>query len=188
MHIELELDCGPCRLRPLRRDDAPTLVRYANNARVAVYLRDRFPHPYSTDDAFRFLDYVSQTRDECVAGIEIAGALPSIRPGAQASTAGIAGAIGLQFRTDIERCSAELGYWLGEPFWGRGITTAAIGNFTAWAMPRFELTRVYAEVFTENPASGKVLEKCGFTRVGLLRKAAIKRGTHHDYVLYDLVR
>ncbi len=174
MHIELELACGACRLRPLRPEDAPAIARYANNPKVAMYLRDRFPHPYATDDALRFFNYASQTAEECVACIDVGGEA--------------AGAIGLQFRQDIERCSAELGYWLGEPFWGRGLITAAIRGFTAWAMPRFQLTRVYAEVFADNPASARVLEKAGFTRVGLLRQAAVKHGRHHDYLLYDFVR
>lgn len=174
MHIEGELDCGVCRLRPLRRQDAATLARYANNPNVARYLRDRFPQPYSVQDARRFLEYVTETQGECVAAIVVEGEA--------------AGAIGLQFRTDVERCSAELGYWLGEPFWRRGVMTEAIRHFTAWAMPRFELTRVYAEVFAGNPASERVLEKSGFARIGVLRKAAIKHGRHHDYVLYDLVR
>jgi RimJ/RimL family protein N-acetyltransferase len=139
-----------------------------------MYLRDRFPHPYSTEDALAFLQYAETTTEECVACIEVAGEA--------------AGAIGIQFRKDIERCSGELGYWLGEEFWGRGIITAVIQSFTAWAMPRFELTRVYAEVFADNQASGRVLEKAGFARVGVLRKAAIKHGRYHDYILYDLVR
>jgi ribosomal-protein-alanine N-acetyltransferase len=174
VHIELELDCGACRLRPLRREDAPAIARHANNPNVAMHLRDRFPHPYSTGDALSFFEYAAQTPAECVACIDLGGEA--------------AGAIGLQFRTDIERCSAELGYWLGEPFWGRGIATAAIRCFLSWAMPRFELTRAYAEVFADNPASARVLEKAGFVRVGMLRKAAIKHGSYHDYVLYDLVR
>lgn len=173
MHIDIELECGLCRLRSLRMEDAPTLARYADNAKVAAYLRDRFPHPYSTADAARFVEYATRTPDECVACIEVRREA--------------AGAIGLQFRKDVERCSAELGYWIGEPFWGRGVMTAAIRRFTAWAMPRFQLTRVYAEVFAENPASGRVLEKSGFLRVGVLRKAAVKHGVYHDYVLYDLV-
>ncbi len=172
MHIELELDCAVCRLRPLRREDAPTLARYANNPKVAQHLRDRFPHPYSADDALQFIEYVSHTPDECVACVDIAH-----EP---------AGTIGLQFRKDIERCSAELGYWLGEPFWGRGVMVAAVRAFTAWAMPRFQLTRVYAEVFADNPASLRVLEKSGFQKIGVLRRAAIKAGIYHDYVLYDL--
>jgi [ribosomal protein S5]-alanine N-acetyltransferase len=174
MHIEVDLDCGLCRLRPLCNQDAPTLARYADNPGVAAYLRDRFPHPYSVHDAVGFFEYAIHTPDECVACIEVGGEA--------------VGVIGLQFRKDVERCSAELGYWIGEPFWGRGVMTAAIRCFTAWAMPRFELTRVYAEVFAENPASGRVLEKSGFLRIGILRKAAIKHGLYHDYVLYDLVR
>ena len=174
MQINVELDCGLCRLRALRRDDLPALARHANNPKVAMYLRDRFPHPYSSDDAAQFFEYAETTREECVACIAVNGEA--------------AGMIGVQFRKDIERCSAELGYWLGEEFWGRGIVTAAIRSFTQWAMPRFELTRLYAEIFTENGASVRVLEKSGFERVGVLRKAAIKHGHYHDYVLYDLVR
>ncbi len=150
------------------------LARHADNPKVAACLRDRFPHPYSIEDALRFCEYVTRTRDECVAAIEVSG--------------DVAGTVGVQFRTDVERCSAELGYWIGEPFWGRGLMTAAIRSFVAWAMPRFQLTRVYAEVFAENPASARVLEKAGFQRIGLLRKAAIKRGVYRDYILYDLVR
>lgn len=174
MFIDTELDCGPCRLRAMRREDATELAIHANNPKVAMYLRDRFPHPYTEHDALRFLEYAVSTSGEALACIEVDGAA--------------AGMIGLQFRTDIERCSAELGYWLGEPFWGRGVMTSAITQFTCWAMPRFDLTRVYAEVFAENPSSSRVLEKAGFTRIGVLRKAAIKHGRHHDYVLYDRVR
>jgi RimJ/RimL family protein N-acetyltransferase len=152
----------------------PALALYANNPKVAACLRDRFPNPYSVEDARRYLAYVNATDEECVAGIAVDGE--------------VVGAVGLQFRKDIERCSAELGYWLGEAFWGRGLATAAIKGFTGWAMSRFHLTRVYAEVFTENPASARVLEKAGFTRIGLLRNAAIKYGKYHDYLLYDLVR
>ncbi len=174
MHIEVDLDCGLCRLRALRAEDAPVLARYADNPNIARRLRDRFPHPYLVADALGFIDYVAATPDECVACIDVANEA--------------VGTVGLQFRKDIERCSAELGYWIGEPFWGRGMVPAAVRAFTSWAMPRFQITRVFAEVFADNPASLRVLEKAGFQRVGLLRKAAIKRGIYHDYVLYDLVR
>lgn len=173
MQIECAVNCGVCQLRPLASSDLATLAMHANNPRVAAHLRDRFPFPYRLADARQFLDYADACEDECVAAIVV-----------QSAAVGI---IGVQFHTDIERCSAELGYWLGEAMWGRGLATAAVRQFTAWAMPRFALTRVYAEVFAENPASGRVLEKCGFQRIGLLRKAAIKAGYHHDYVLYDLV-
>lgn len=173
MHIDREIDCGVCRLRQLRRDDAEAIAIHGNNPKIAANLRDRFPHPYTVEDARRFLDYVESDAGECVAGIDAAGEA--------------VGAIGLQFRSDIERCSAELGYWLGEAYWGRGIMTAAIRGFASWAMPRFELTRVYASVFAENAASIRVLQKAGFIRVGVLRKAAVKDGAYRDYVLYDFV-
>jgi RimJ/RimL family protein N-acetyltransferase len=174
MHIDTELDCGGCRLRALREEDLPTLARHADNPSVSAYLRDRFPYPYTLQDAQRFWEYVSSTREECVAAITLGDE--------------VVGTIGLQFRSDVERCSAELGYWIGEQFWRRGLASAAIRGFTSWAMPRFELTRIYAEVFAANPASARVLQRAGFARIGVLRKAAIKRGVHHDYILFDLVR
>ena len=73
MQLEAELDCGPCRLRPLHPADAPSLARHANNPCVARHLRDRFPHPYAVDDALRFIAYAAVTDDECIAGIEVAG-------------------------------------------------------------------------------------------------------------------
>ncbi len=174
MLVETQIDCDVCRLRPFRAEDASALAAHANNPKIAANLRDRFPHPYALENARWFIAYAESTEAECIAGIEVAGEA--------------AGAIGLQFRSDIERCSAELGYWLGEAYWGRGIMTAAIRSFTDWAMKRFALTRVYAEVFAENSASARVLEKAAFVRVGLLRKASIKNGVYHDHLLYDLVR
>jgi ribosomal-protein-alanine N-acetyltransferase len=174
MQIEAELDCGICRLRPLRTSDIPALARHANNLKVAEHLRERFPSPYSIEDGYHFLEQAQCTHESCVAGIVVDDE--------------VVGVISIQLHSDIDRCSGELGYWLGEAFWGRGIVTAAIISFTSWAMPRFSLTRVYANVFAENPASARVLEKAGFEYVGLLRKAAVKHGVHHDYRLYDMVR
>lgn len=174
MMIEQEIRCGGCVLRRFRATDAASLARHANNPNVAAYLRERFPHPYRIADAQRFIRRVGTSKDAVIACIAVDGEA--------------VGGIGLEFHKDIERCSAELGYWLGEAHWGRGIIAEAIRAFTAWAMPRFELTRVYALVNTENTASARVLEKAGFERIGVLRKAAIKNGVYWDCALYDLVR
>jgi RimJ/RimL family protein N-acetyltransferase len=98
------------------------------------------------------------------------------------------GVIGVRLREDIERINAELGYWLGEEFWGRGILSEAIPAFTDWAMKEFNLLRVEAMVFYWNPASARVLEKSGFVREATLRRSAIKDGEVIDRWLYAFLR
>lgn len=81
------------------------------------------------------------------------------------------GGIGLEVQQDILRISAEICYWLGEPFWGRGIATAAIRELSRWAMPSLGLSRLYALPFAQNAASCRVLEKAGYVQEGILKKA-----------------
>lgn len=177
----LELDCGICRLRTLRMDDDVSIAQYANNRNVAANLRDRFPHPYTIDDARTFISSALQNeaagplyRSEFVLAIEVQGMA--------------VGAIGLIFFDDIERCAAELGYWLGEPYWGRGIVSTATRVFSEWAMREFQLTRIFAKPFADNMGSIRALEKAGFTQEARLRKAAIKNGKSRDYLLFALVK
>jgi ribosomal-protein-alanine N-acetyltransferase len=174
---ELTIDCGCCVLRPFRMSDAESLVRHANNPRIATRVRDRFPHPYTIDNARQFLRGVTRrgaNKTEFTLAIEVDG---------QA-----VGGIGIVLGTDIERITAELGYWLGEEYWGRGIVTAAIKNFAPWAMDRYQLTRLHADCFTDNPASSRVLEKAGFTRESTKRRAAIKNGEIKDMHLYVMLK
>ena len=174
---ELIIDCGICRLRPLRVEDATALARHANNRKIAERLRDRFPHPYTLQDARRFLSAVTmrdENAKEFVLGIEVDGVA--------------VGAIGVVLGIDIERVSGELGYWLSEEFWGRGIVTAAIRRFAPWAMERFHLTRLHADTFHDNPASARVLEKAGFTKESVKRRAAIKNGEIKDLNVYVMLR
>ncbi|MBU2548058.1 MAG: GNAT family N-acetyltransferase, partial [Proteobacteria bacterium] len=89
---------------------------------------------------------------------------------------------------DIHRKSAELGYWLAEPYWGRGIVTACLLRYMEFQFDRYDWLRVYAEPFADNPASIRVLEKCGFSREGLLRQHAVKAGQVMDIVLYARIR
>jgi RimJ/RimL family protein N-acetyltransferase len=94
------------------------------------------------------------------------------------------GSIGVMLHPDVERVSAELGYWLAEPFWGRGITTAAVRAMTAYALATFPLTRIYAVPFASNLASGRVLEKAGYRLEARMRRSAIKDGRVVDQLLY----
>jgi ribosomal-protein-alanine N-acetyltransferase len=174
---KLTIDCGKCTLRPFRMEDAESLVRHANNPKIACRLRDRFPNPYTLENAHQFLTGVTRrtpASNEFVLAIEVDG---------QA-----VGGIGIVRGTDIERISAELGYWLGEEYWGRGIVTEAIKKFTPWAMERFKLVRLHADCFTDNPASARVLEKAGFVRESTKRRAAIKNGVIKDTHVYVMLR
>jgi RimJ/RimL family protein N-acetyltransferase len=148
----MRFELPQCVVRAWQDDDLPTLVRNANNRRIWINLRDRFPHPYTEEDARHWLALTRALPPDTQFAIEVE---------AQA-----AGGIGLAIQTDIERMSAELGFWIGEDFWGRGIMSAAVMAVSEWALREGGLTRLYASVFEWNPASMRVLEKAGFHRVG----------------------
>ena len=95
-----------------------------------------------------------------------------------------AGGIGIELHTDVERVSAEIGYWLGERHWSRGIVTEALRAVTAEAFKQFEITRLYAVPFADHAASVRVLEKAGYVKEGHLRQSAIKQGKVRDQFLY----
>lgn len=94
------------------------------------------------------------------------------------------GGIGIELHSDVERVSAEIGYWLGEGVWGRGIATEALRAVTTEAFTRYDITRLYAVPFADHPASVRVLEKAGYVREGLMRRSAIKEGRIRDQFLY----
>jgi ribosomal-protein-alanine N-acetyltransferase len=170
----LPLPIGDCVIRPYRFGDEASLLRHANNAKVAASMRDRFPHPYTAESANQWLQFA--VAEQPVANFAIAN--PS----------GVIGGIGAMLQTDIHRRSAEIGYWLGEEFWGRGIATAAVRAFVPFAMREFDLLRIYANVFVSNPASMRVLEKAGFVLEGTLRQAVFKNGHVIDESLYAITR
>ncbi len=166
----MRIEFGEYRIRDWVDGDAHSLARYADNRAVAKWLRDRFPHPYTISDARAFL-----------AAVE---ALSLRSTFAIAMDEEAIGGIGLEFGADVHRFTAELGYWLGEPFWGRGIMTDAVRHFATWAFEHFELHRIYATVFAGNQASVRVLEKAGFQCEGRLRASVFKNGRIMDQLLY----
>lgn len=168
------IDCGVCRLRPWHARDLDSLVRHANNRNVWITVRDRFPHPYTREAGKAWLEAASGEHPPTSLAIEVAREA--------------VGGVGVIAGKDVSRHTGEIGYWLGEAFWGQGITTAAIGGFLPWAAEAFGLRRFFAEVFESNPASMRVLEKCGFTREGVLRQHAFKDGRYLDEIVYGLVR
>ena len=165
----------PLILRPWQANDAEALVRYANNHKIWLNLRDIFPHPYTPDDARQWL-------------ARCAGATGEPANFAIEFESEAIGGIGLQFFTDVNRLTAEIGYWLGEPFWGRGFATAAAEAVSRYAFATFELNRLQAVVYEWNPASARVLEKAGYTLEGRLRGSIIKDGRVGDALIYARLR
>jgi RimJ/RimL family protein N-acetyltransferase len=171
--MDLELG-GSARIRKFRAEDAEGVQRYANNRKIWLNVRDIFPHPYTLEDARGFIAFV-------------AGQKP-LTTFAIATEAEAIGCIGLRLGEDVHRKTAELGYWLGEPFWGRGIMTAAIAAFTDWAFANIDLERIYSEPFADNTASTRALEKAGFTREARLRANVFKDGKVLDSMIYARLR
>jgi RimJ/RimL family protein N-acetyltransferase len=159
--------------RPLRLDDAQSLVRHANNRQVWRNLRDLMPHPYGEADAYAFISHSLVAPQPTSFAIEVDGAA--------------VGVVGVRMKEDIERNTAELGYWLGEAYWGRGILSEVVTAFTPWALKEFKLLRIEAVVFEWNPASARVLEKAGYTLEGVMRRSAVKDGVVIDRSLYAYV-
>lgn len=168
MHIKLE----GCEVRSLRPEDALSLALHADNREVWINLRDAFPHPYTRPDAETFIERCLQPPETTFA-IAVEGEA--------------VGAIGFVVGKDVERVSAELGYWLGERFWGRGIMTAVVKAVTEYAMREHELARVYATPFSWNTASMRVLEKAGYVLEGVMARGALKDGKIVDEHLYAFV-
>ncbi|HZO81085.1 MAG TPA: GNAT family N-acetyltransferase [Candidatus Binataceae bacterium] len=165
----------PLILRPWRRSDARALVRYANNRKIWLNLRDRFPHPYTEADARAWLDLrAADIGNPANFAIEFDGEA--------------IGAIGLEFLADVHRLTAEIGYWLGEPLWGRGFATLAVRAVTRYSFETFELRRIQAAVFEWNPASARVLEKAGYVCEGRLRDYVVKDSRVGDALLYAKLR
>ena len=170
----LGLNLRTCSIRLLSEEDADALQRYANNRKIWENLRDIFPHPYSLQDAQAFLDFAIKARPE--ADFAITNETEAI------------GCIGLRLGNDVHRHTAELGYWLGEPFWSRGIMTEAITAFTPFAFRWFELLRIFAQPFAGNTASARVLEKAGFVCEGRLKANVVKDGKFFVSLMYARVR
>ena len=171
-NIEIELSSAV--LRPWKKGDEKSLVTHANNRKVSINLRDGFPYPYSAKDAQEWIKSASKIRPLTMFAIVVND---------QA-----AGGIGIHLRNDVEQRSSEIGYWLGEAYWGQGIATEALKAVSEYAFKNFDLCRLYAPVFAWNPASARVLEKAGYKLEGRLKKSITKDGKTIDSFLYALVR
>ena len=157
-------------IRSSCESDAESIAKYANNRKIAMWLRDAFPHPYTIEDAQKW-----------IAGITNSSTVYLI---VLRETNTVIGSVGLKLRTDVEYRTMEIGYWLGEEFWGRGIATEAVSAFTKWTFKTFDhVLRIEAEVYDGNEPSGRVLQKAGFEFEGRRRKAAEKWGVVKELLI-----
>jgi ribosomal-protein-alanine N-acetyltransferase len=157
-------------LRPWKEEDAPSLARYADNPRVSACMRDLFPSPYTIDDAHRFIAMAAGHTSDLMLAIEVKGEA--------------VGGIGIHPLEDVHRGTVEIGYWLAEPFWGKGIVTDAVRAIVPVAFEQPGIIRIQAGIFANNPASMRVLEKSGFVREAVHRDAITKHGVVMDEVMY----
>ena len=161
-------------IRPWRAQDVGALAKYADNRKVWLNLTDAFPHPYTIASARDFLEMVA--RQDPTTFFAIATREEAI------------GGIGISRNQDVHRLTAEMGYWLAEPYWGKGIMTETVARFTDYAFATFALVRIYAEPYAHNASSCRVLEKAGYVLEGRLRSSVIKDGQILDQLLYAQVR
>jgi [ribosomal protein S5]-alanine N-acetyltransferase len=171
----MKIDTALLTLRPWTRDDIDVLPGLANDRRIWANLRDRVPHPYTRADAEAWLQLCATKVDlHSTFAIEVEG---------QA-----AGGIGLELFDDVHRKTAEIGYWLGTAYWGRGLATEAVIAMTRHGFDRLGLERIQAQVFEWNEASMRVLAKAGYTFEGRLRRHVFKDGRLGDALMYARVR
>jgi [ribosomal protein S5]-alanine N-acetyltransferase len=161
-------------LHPLTEHMAPDLAQIANDREVWIQLRDRFPHPYHQQDAEAFISMVAHQNPLLIRGIFFQQQL--------------CGVISITPMQDVHRISAEIGYFLGKDFWGKGIATVAVRQMTAYAFQMLPIERIFAGIFSSNPASMRVLEKNGFTLEGVSKRAIVKADAILDEHLYALYR
>ena len=169
----MELKLKTCSVRSWDWRDRDAIVKHANNRNVWINLRDRFPHPYTVNDARRWLDMVVGQEPEMNFAIAVADEA--------------VGGIGFTVQHDVARRSAEIGYWLGEEFWGRGIGTEALIAVTDYAFSNYDVCRLYAHVFDWNRASARVLEKAGYEFEGRMKKSVTKDGQTVDQLMHAMI-
>lgn len=163
------------RLRPYQLSDQFALALMANNAKVSANLKDIFPFPYTNEDAANYLNFIIQAKTNI---LEFAIVVDDI----------FAGAISVTFGQDIYSHTAEIGYWLGEPYWHQGIMKKAVKMMIEFIFENYDTKIITAEIFSRNIGSKKVLLANNFEYLATLKKRAYKRGELLDLELFELTR
>jgi len=161
-------------IRPWTITDVASLTAHANNLNIWNNLRNYFPHPYTEEHARAWIENAEKENPMINFAIDVDGEA--------------IGGIGLIFNTDIYVLSAEMGYWIGETHWGKGIATEAIRQLTEYCFYYFDIVRIYAEVFENNKASMRALEKNGYYLEGVRRKSVFKNNALMDDYIWVKLR
>jgi len=159
-------------LRVWKDSDNVNLAKYANNIKIFNNMRDLFPHPYTLEDANKFIALAnSQSPTKIFAITWDDEAI---------------GSVGVFPKEDISRLNAEVGYWIAEPFWGRGLATQAMADIIDYGFQTFQLKRIFAIPFPHNLASKRVLEKNGLVLEAVIKDSLIKNNTMMDELIYSI--
>ncbi len=160
------------KLRPLDLSDIDSLVKHANNRNVSAFMTDRFPNPYTRKDAVKFIKMFKDKDPQEVLAIDVDGE--------------IVGAVGVHPMEDVLKLNAEIGYWIGEEYWGKGIVARAVRELVDYAFATFEIDRIIARIYGNNPASRRVAEKAGFKQEAFFEKTIVKYGEVLDEYIYAI--
>lgn len=161
-------------LRPWHINDLDSLVENANNPKIAKFMTNGFPHPYTIENGMAFITMATKNVPIHIFAIDVDGKA--------------VGGIGVHLQSDIMCKNAELGYWLGEKYWGKGIVSKAILQVIDFAFKTYDIKRIYARPFGNNTASQHVLEKCGFILEARIEKNIFKNGEYLDELIYAFRR
>lgn len=170
------MTCMKCKIRKWRYSDAKDLAAALSNQNVLKNLRDGLPYPYTLQDAAEYISAMLSADEENTFAYAVTAEDKVI------------GSIGAFRQSNIHSCTAELGYYLAEPYWGKGIMTDAVQQLCSVIFDTTDIIRIYAEPFAYNTGSCRVLEKAGFQYEGTMKSNAVKNGRVLDMKLYALIR
>lgn len=168
--MNTELTSGDIKLRGFIKSDSMRMAELANNEKISRNLTDGFPYPYTLQHAEEFIGRFMDQDPVTIFAIEYKG--------------DYVGNIGLVKGTDIHRKTAEIGYFIGEPYWNKGIVTAAVNLVTEYGFKNLDIVRIHTGIFEFNQASQRVLEKCGFIKEGVFQKSVFKQDKLWNEVRY----
>lgn len=160
------------KFRSFQISDIPALASKANNEKVSANMTDEFPFPYGEENAKQFIERVKDLNPAQIFAIILDGEL--------------AGAVGIHPQSGIMRMNAEIGYWVAEEYWGRGVATKAIAYIVEYGFKTFDIDRIYARPYGTNKPSQRVLEKNGFVLEAHIKGNILKRGERLDELIYAI--
>jgi ribosomal-protein-alanine N-acetyltransferase len=165
-----------CKIRRWKIEDAPELAEALNNRNVQNNLRDGLPYPYTESDAKNFIKAMLDADKNTTFAFAIT------------FDNKVVGSIGVFRKGNIHFRTAEVGYYIAEPFWGKGLGTSAVKQACHYIFEHTDIIRIFAEPFAHNAASCRILEKSGFEYEGTLRSNAVKNGNVLDMKMYSLIK